>query len=75
MGLLDDARLMSVLLGAREALSARDVGRRAGVDPDYAELALARMADDPTPLPEGYPVLRRPDLGEDFYEAISGVGD
>jgi len=67
----DDVKLVSVLLRDQLAHHAWWVAEQAGVDEDYAEEALARMADwtqdqgDP-----GYPILRRFDLGPDVYEAI-----
>jgi len=63
----DDAKLIAALL--REdgrPHQAWAVAGEAGVDPDYAQRALRRMTEGDT----DYPILRRPDLGPDWYEAI-----
>ena len=67
----NDGKLLTVLLSDQLAHPAWWVAEQAGVDREYAESALARMADasanDPDPP---YPILRRLDLGPDTYEAI-----
>lgn len=73
----DDAKLLAVLLESGLAETASSVGRDAGVDPAYAEQALARMADEINPDPP-YPIVRRFDLGPDVYEAVQpddGAGE
>lgn len=64
--LTDDAKLIVVLLRDQIAHTAWWVAEQAGVDVDYAEKALARMTDGD----DDYPILRRPDLGPDVYEAL-----
>jgi hypothetical protein len=64
--LTDDAKLLDVLLRSQLAEPAWRVGELAGVEPAEAERALARMTTGDT----DYPVLRRLDLGPDWYEAI-----
>lgn len=61
----DDAKLCDVLLRSGLAESAWRVAEQAGVDQEYAERALRRMADS-----SDWPILRRRDLGSDVYEAI-----
>jgi serine/threonine protein kinase HipA of HipAB toxin-antitoxin module len=68
----DDLKLIDFLL--REdgrPHDARTIAREASVDYAYAKRALRRMAawtpDDGDPA---YPILARPDLGSDVYEAI-----
>jgi hypothetical protein len=62
----DDAKLIDVLLGSGLAESAQTVAERAGVELDYTRAALRRMTEGDT----DYPILRRTDLGHDWYEAI-----
>lgn len=63
----DDAKLISALARLGGPHAPWFVAEASGVDLDYAERALARMADD---LDGGYPVLRRVDLGPDVYEVL-----
>jgi hypothetical protein len=62
----DHAKLISALLRSGLAETAWTVARMAGVDEEYAVRALRRMTEGDT----DYPILRRPDLGRDVYEAI-----
>jgi hypothetical protein len=68
--LTDDAKLYLYLLDSRLAHSARWVAHETGVDPAYAEKALARMADAPEEEGGDWQIIRRIDLGPDCYEAI-----
>lgn len=67
----DDAKLAVALM--RSGLAQPDwwIAKEAGVDPDYAVTALARMADAIPPDPDHeWPILRRRDLGTHWYEAV-----
>ncbi len=68
----DDAKLIDALVRAQRAESAGTLAEAAGVDSTYAAEALARMADYVPDGPDdsGYPLVRRPDLGPDVYEAL-----
>lgn len=61
----DDAKLLNALLHVQRAEDARTTAERAGVDENYALDALRRMTEGDT----DYPILRRPDLGPNVYEA------
>jgi len=63
----DDARLIAALAHSGLAETAWWIAQKSGIDPEYAEQALARMADQ---VDDPYPLLRRIDLGSDVYEAI-----
>ena len=66
----DDLKLIDFLLRDGLPHDAWWIAREAGVDYAYARRALRRMAawtpDDGDPA---YPILARPDLGSDVYEA------
>lgn len=64
----DDAKLLNVLAGEDLAHPAWWFAERAGVSQEYAELALARMADESGRADPPFPLVRRPDLGPDVYE-------
>lgn len=64
----DDVKLLDYLLRTGIANTAWWVAHETGVDPEYAEQALAEMADATDDPP--YPVVRRRDLGPDVYEAV-----
>jgi hypothetical protein len=66
-----DAKLIATLLREVIAQPAWIIADRAGVEREYAEQALARMADwTPDEGDPAAPILRRRDLGADWYEAI-----
>ncbi len=67
----DDAKLMVALLRSGRAENADVLARAAGVDTEYAVTALRRMTElNESGDPANLPVIRRTDLGPDWYEAI-----
>jgi hypothetical protein len=68
--LTDDAKLILAALRSGVAETAPSLAAQAGVEERYAVEALKRMTEGDTE----YPILRRPDLGPDTYEAVEGGG-